>query len=183
MRLFTGISIEGRCLEKLAGVLDRLRPSAPLKWSPAGNLHITTKFIGEWPEAGLRELQDALATVPTGGVILVQLSKFGFFPNPYRPRVFFAGVQACPELQQLARRIDETVAALGVMREDRPYSPHVTLARIRNENVQELLEQIASMTELTDFDFGSFEALQFHLYVSRAGIYEALSSYPVVRTA
>jgi 2'-5' RNA ligase len=180
MRLFTGIAIEEHTLEKLAGVLARLRPSAALKWSPAANLHITTKFIGEWPEPRLEELQGSLATVPPTGAIPIAVSRFGFFPGAHRPRAFFAGVQAGPELREVARRIDETVAALGVAKEDRPYLPHVTLARIKNENVQELREQIASMT---DFDFGSFEAVQFHLYASRGGVYEPLSGYSVLRTA
>jgi 2'-5' RNA ligase len=180
MRLFTGIALEEHALEKLAGVLARLSPFAGLKWSPVSNLHITAKFIGEWPEPRLEELRNALATAPPTGAIPITVSRFGFFPNPHHPRAFFAGVQAGPELHELARRIDETVAALGVAKEARPYLPHVTLARIKNENVQGLREQIASMT---DFDFGSFEAVQFHLYASRGGVYEPLSSYSVLGTA
>jgi 2'-5' RNA ligase len=180
MRLFTGLSLERNTLEKLSRALDGLRPSAKLKWSPAANLHITTKFIGEWPEGRLSELQGALAEIPGTDPVPVTVSGFGFFPDPHHPRAFFAGVQASPELRELARRIDETVAGLGVAREDRPYLPHVTLARIKNESVQGLREQIASMT---DFDFGSFEALNFHLYTSRAGVYQSLSSYSVLRSA
>ena len=60
MRLFTGIAIAPRVLDNLARVLQELRPLAPLKWSPAENLHITSKFIGAWPEERLAELQAAL---------------------------------------------------------------------------------------------------------------------------
>jgi 2'-5' RNA ligase len=180
MRLFTGLSIDPEVLEKLARVLEKLRPSAKLKWSPVENLHITSKFIGEWPDAKPGELEAALASVEPTGPIRIGISGFGFFPNPHRPRVFFAGVQASPEAHELARRIDETLATIGVKKEDRPYMPHLTLARIKNENVQGLREQIASMT---DFDFGSFEAVEFHLYLSRAGTYQILSSYSVLRTA
>jgi 2'-5' RNA ligase len=180
MRLFTGLSIEPDVLEKLADVLEQLRPSGKLKWSPAANLHVTSKFIGEWPERKLCDLQNALAKVEPTGPIRIAISGFGFFPNPHQPRVFFAGVQASPEAHKLARRIDETLAAIGVKKEDRPYQPHLTLARIKNESVQGLREQIAAMT---DFDFGSFEAVKFHLYLSRAGAYQILSSYSVLRTA
>src|SRR5882724_10826264 len=124
MRLFTGISIEKSVLEKLAGVLEQLRPTAKLKWSPVEKLHITAKFIGEWPEPRLDELKAALAAVPPTGAISVTISKFGFLPNPHHPRVFFAGVQSGPELHELARRIDETVTALGGAKEERPYLPH-----------------------------------------------------------
>src|SRR5947208_6549934 len=114
MRLFTGLSIPPEVLDALSGVVDRLRPSAKLKWSPAANLHITSKFIGEWPAAKLDELQGTLSKVTPTGPIRMGISGFGFFPNPHRPRIFFAGVQAPPEAHELARSIDETLAALGV---------------------------------------------------------------------
>ena len=180
MRLFTGISLDAHVAEKLTRILDRLRPSADLKWSPLANLHITTKFIGTWPEERLAELQRALATLPPAGPISITISHFGFFPKPHRPHAFFAGVQAGPELNELAIRIDETVAALGGKKEDRPYLPHVTLARIKNQSIQGLREQIASMT---DFDFGAFQADRFHLYASEAGVYRELSSYSLVQAA
>src|SRR5947209_6220655 len=130
MRLFTGISLPPHTTEKLTQALDLLRPTANLKWSPAANLHITAKFIGAWPEERLTELQNALAAIPPAGSVSIAVSRFGFFPNPHHPHAFFAAVQAGLELNELATRIDETVAALGVKKEDRPYLPHVTLARI-----------------------------------------------------
>ena len=60
MRLFTGIAIAPRMLDRMAQVLKEMRPLAPLNWSPVENLHITAKFIGEWPEERLMELEDAL---------------------------------------------------------------------------------------------------------------------------
>jgi RNA 2',3'-cyclic 3'-phosphodiesterase len=180
MRLFTGISLDPIVEKKLAHVLNQLRPSAELKWSPVGNLHITTKFIGEWPEMKLADLQNSLGAMPSTGPIDITVSRFGFLPNPHHPHAFFAGVQAGPELSKLANRIDETVVALGGKKEDRPYLPHVTLARIRNQRIQGLREQIASMT---DFNFGTFQATEFHLYVSEAGVYAKLSSYRLERTA
>lgn len=177
MRLFTGLSLSSESMQKLQEVLSELRSAADVKWSPAANLHITTKFIGEWPEARLEELSLALAKVSAAGPIRISLSRFGFFPNPHHPHALFAGVQAGPELSELANRIDEAVAALGGKKEERPYLPHVTLARIKNQSIQRLREQIASMT---DFDFGTFQATEFHLYESKAGTYSRLASYPLV---
>jgi 2'-5' RNA ligase len=51
MRLFTAIDLPAEVLDPLREFLARLRPLAKLHWSPVENLHITTKFIGEWPEA------------------------------------------------------------------------------------------------------------------------------------
>ena len=60
MRLFTGIAIAPHVLDNLARVLKEMRPLASLNWSPVENLHITSKFIGAWPEERLEELEEAL---------------------------------------------------------------------------------------------------------------------------
>src|SRR5271165_6295059 len=93
MRLFTGLSIP----PPVAGALERaiadLRPTAHLRWSPVENLHITSNFIGEWPEARLPELQAALARLEVPGPFAVTVGRFGFLPNPHRPKIFLAGVR------------------------------------------------------------------------------------------
>jgi len=180
VRLFTGIAIAPEILDRLGLLLDELRPLARLNWLPVENLHITSKFIGEFPEQRLTELERALSTIAPPGHIPITIARFGFFPNPHRPRVFFAGIQAGPALAALAQSIDEALAPLGCPPEDRPYSPHLTLAKIKNENIRDLREHIASMTNT---DFGSFEAVEFNLYLSKPGprgsVYTKLASYPL----
>jgi len=179
MRLFTGIALPPHVQDNLARALKELRPLAPLKWSPVENLHITSKFIGEWPETRLQELEHALENLNLTGCFEVSIAGFGYFPNPQRPRAFFAAVQADPELAELAARIDAALQPLGVAHEDRPYSPHLTLARIKNEDIRKLREHIAKMT---NFDFGAFPVSEFRLYLSKTGpkgsIYTTLATYP-----
>ena len=98
MRLFTGIAIAPHVLDNLARVLNELRPMAPLKWSPVENLHITSKFIGPWPENRLAELEAALEAVNPPDTFEVTISGFGYFPNPHHPKTLFAGVEAGPSL-------------------------------------------------------------------------------------
>jgi 2'-5' RNA ligase len=183
MRLFTGLSLGNEVCGKLGPVLNELRGAADLKWSPPENLHITTKFIGEWPETGLPEIRRALADMEPPGPFSVTISRLGFYPNPHRPRVLFAGVQAGPELNDLARRLDETLAAVGCAREERAYLPHVTLARIKSEDIRQLRERIALIVNMNNFDFGSFRASEFHLYRSERAVYTKIASYPLVRPA
>jgi 2'-5' RNA ligase len=184
MRLFTGIALPPRVLDNLARVLKELRPLASLNWSPVENLHITSKFIGQWPEERLAELESALENVNFGRVFEVAIAGFGYFPNPHHPRAFFAGVQAGPGLAELAHAIDGTLRPLGVAKEDRPYTPHLTLARIKHEDIRALREHIAKMT---NFDFGTFQASEFHLYLSKTGpkgsIYTPLATYPLLAAA
>ena len=111
MRLFTGITLSDSVIARLSAAVAQLRSAAPLNWSPVENIHITCRFIGEWPEDALSGLTGALATVPMAeavsgaiaGPIPVHISRFGFFPNPHHPHSLFAGVQAGPRLADLAR--------------------------------------------------------------------------------
>jgi len=184
MRLFTGIALGPAVLHKLTGVLAELQPLAKLNWSPVENLHITTKFIGAWPPERLEELKTALAAVPFARAFEITIARFGYFPNPHHPHSFFAGVDAPPELRELAARIDEALLPLGIAKENRPFTPHLTLARVRTQDVRALRRHIAQMT---DFHFGTFTASTFHLYLSRPGpassVYTSLAAYPAYATA
>jgi 2'-5' RNA ligase len=184
MRLFTGIAIAPHAMDNLARVLRELSPLAPLKWSPVENLHITSKFIGAWPPERLTELEGALGNVQFGRGFEIAVARFGYFPNPHHPRALFAAVQPVAELAELAGRIEEILEPLGIEKEERSYSPHVTLARIHREDVRKLREQIAKMT---NFDFGTFQVSEFHLYSSKTGpgssIYTPLSTYPLLTSA
>src|ERR1700691_4454744 len=181
MRLFTGLDLPSKVVRSLDALLDRLRPTARIKWSPPANLHITTRFIGEWPEDRLPDLRAALAGLPSRSSIPIHIRNLGFFPNPYSPRIFWAGVEASPDLATLASETDRALDPLGLKPEGRPFSPHLTLARIKEPvPLQQLRETIAALPPL---DFGSFSADRFFLYQSQPGpagsIYTKLAEFPL----
>jgi 2'-5' RNA ligase len=162
MRLFVAIDLPPDVIANLESLLARLKPAARISWSPIENLHITTKFIGEWPEGRTAELTATLRTLPARPAIPIAIEKLGFFPNPHAPRVFWAGVHAGEPLAQLARETEDALAALGIAKEQRPYSPHLTLARIKTPGKQHaLLQAVAALPSL---DFGIFTADRFFLY-------------------
>ncbi len=166
MRLFTGLDLPEEVIVNLRKLLDHLQPTAKVNWSPPENLHITTKFIGEWPEPRLDELKSALSRLPARDPIPVHIRKVGFFPNPHAPRVFWCGIEA-PGLEALAAATDRATGTLGVPTESRPFSPHLTLARIKEKlDLQPLRESIAALPSL---DFGLFVCDRFFLYQSRPG--------------
>ncbi|HVP00205.1 MAG TPA: RNA 2',3'-cyclic phosphodiesterase [Bryobacteraceae bacterium] len=175
MRLFTAIDLPGEMREKLGEFLKRLRPLAKLRWSEVANLHITTKFIGEWPEARLEEMKKALSAVPRGGPIGISVRGVGFFPEAKRPRVFWAGAEAGEPLAELARATDQAVSKLGVPTEERVYSPHLTLARVKDPVRMDPLIKAAG-----DPDFGAFQASSFFLYLSRGGKYSKLAEFSLI---
>ena len=180
MRLFTAIDIPTDLTEALRSFTGRLRPTAKISWSPVENLHVTTKFIGELPEPRLHEMTRALASVQAAGSIEIAVKGLGWFPNQRRPRVFWAGVDGGEALRTLARATEDAVAELGVPLEKRDYSPHLTLARIRETAALDRLHQaLDSLPAGCGFDFGSFRATQFFLYLSAGGQYTQLAGFPL----
>jgi 2'-5' RNA ligase len=183
MRLFTGIALAPAVVEKISAALTELRPTARVNWTPPENLHITCRFIGAWHEDRLKDLKTTLDTVAHTAPIAIGVSRFGFMPNPHRPHFLFAGVQATPGLAALVNSLDDALQPLGLAAETRAYHPHVTLARIKaNADIRGLREHIAAMS---DFDFGSFAAHEFHLYESRpsdrGSVYTKLATYDLMR--
>ena len=182
MRLFVAIDIPAEITDALRCFVDRLRSTAKIGWSPVDNLHITTKFIGEWPENRLGELKTALEKLEPRPAIPVHIRKVGFFPNPHAPRVFWCGIEA-PGLDALAAATDRATAGLGIPAETRAFAPHLTLARIKERlNLQPLREAIAALPSL---DFGAFEAGRFFLYQSKpqrgGSVYTKLAEFPFSR--
>lgn len=182
MRLFTGINLAEEVKQNLERLLMKLKPSARLNWCAVENLHITTKFIGEWPRERLDELMRVLGEVPRPGPLSIGVRGLGWFPNPHAPRVFWAGIQAPPELKQLAASTEEALdAMLGIPREQRPFSPHLTLARIKPPVQVTALR--AAIARLDSTEFGFCTACEFHLFLSERGpggsIYTKLADFPL----
>jgi RNA 2',3'-cyclic 3'-phosphodiesterase len=179
MRLFVGLDLPAVVVGGLEELVQRLRPSARINWSAPANLHVTTKFIGEWPEPRMAEVKGALGGLPGRSPIQVHIHRLGFFPNPHAPRVFWCGIEA-PGLAELASETDRACAALGIPAENRPFSAHLTLARIKERvELQPLREAVAALSSL---DFGSFEASRFYLYQSvlrpTGSVYTKLAEFP-----
>jgi 2'-5' RNA ligase len=183
MRLFIALDLPAAVAGSLQDLLRRLRPSAKIQWIPPENLHITTKFIGEWPESRLAELKDALAGLPVGEPIKVHLHELGFFPNPRSPRIFWCGIEA-PGLGELASATDDTTSALGVPRDKHPFLPHLTLARIKSPVTLDAFH--IAIAALPSLDFGAFEARAFFLYQSvlqpAGSVYTKLAEFPLTKS-
>jgi 2'-5' RNA ligase len=129
MRLFIALDIDDVIRERIARFVDGVRNFAPdARWMNPESLHVTLKFIGEEPDAAVEKTKKELATI-SAGTTEIKLSGYGFFPTATSPRVFWIGMEAGPALTKLAAAIDDRMASLGIAKEDRPFSPHLTLAR------------------------------------------------------
>jgi 2'-5' RNA ligase len=180
MRLFTALDLSQEVLLRLERLTSALRPEAQISWSPLDNLHITTMFIGEWPEARLDDLNRALNGLTVRQPFEVEVKDLGWFPNERAPRVFWIGVQAGGHLIQLAKDTEERLRSLGIKTEDRTYSPHLTLARIKGPVPLTRLREI--VREMQPAWAGKFMANRFCLFRSdpgsNASIYRKLHEFP-----
>lgn len=179
MRLFTAIDLPPDVLLRLERLLSALRPEALIKWNPLDNLHITIKFIGEWPEARLEELHDALSSLLPRDPLEIEVRGLGWFPNERSPRVLWAGIHGDERLLNLVRETEERLVGLGIKPEDRQFSPHLTLARIKNPvPLGQLRHRVGEMQPAA---LGQFSASQFTLFRSDPGsnssIYRKVREY------
>jgi 2'-5' RNA ligase len=140
MRLFVGIEIAPavaaatlELIARLQAASARLAPRSRITWVTADRLHITIRFIGHVDESRAGEIHDVLR--PSFGVAPFDLTVggVGTFPPKGSPRVVWAGLgRGREQLITLEPAVSERLAQVRVPREDRPYNPHLTLARVRD---------------------------------------------------
>jgi len=166
MRLFVALEIPSAVRENLGALLKSLRAVSPqTRWVRPENLHVTLKFIGEVLETKLAAIRNALAGARSDQPVTLDFRGLGFFPSEKHPRVFWAGIEASPNLKTLAADIDRATEKLGIPREQRPFSPHLTLARFEPPGLPEKLRSAIRENEVRDF--GTLHTGQFHLIESK----------------
>ena len=170
MRAFIAIEVPEEIHVALRERQAALRAAAPLSeadvWPKLPeNIHLTLKFLGEISERQAAQVTEALEAFAPFGKFPIEVKGFGFFPNAHRPRVFWVGVQAPPDLEQLAARVEGAMEKLGFAREERAFTPHLTLARFRSPRPQPAL---ASWIEQHgQLALGRFEVAEFFLFSSK----------------
>lgn len=171
-------------------MIEQLKPNCrDVRWVRVESVHLTLKFIGHAVADGdtqkLDELRSALAAIRSNEPIELHLRGIGFFPNERRPRVVWCGIESSPNLAQLASKIDQALAPLGIPREKREFVPHLTLARIEPPRPVEALARAAE--ELRSTDFGSARERQFYLFESKlkpsGAEYTKIEAYAFVKAA
>jgi 2'-5' RNA ligase len=164
VRLFTALDLSAEIREGIGRIAPALEKSrarlTPV--DPAG-AHITLVFIGEVPEERIGPVEDALADIRAEPFSVTVAGVSG--NNPKRPRVVWANVKDNGECAAVQARVADVLSRFGVEKEDRPYTPHVTIARVK-EFDPSLLPRIA---EVSGTVFGSCRITGFTLKKSVLG--------------
>lgn len=141
LRLFVAIELPGDVREALSRLQHELqrRGLEKLRWVRPEGIHLTLKFLGVTPEAKLPPIEGALRdAVKETGTHELALGKLGTFGGS-RPRVVWVDLTGdLDAVRDLQERIEVALNLLGFEREARDWSPHVTLARVRQESVREV---------------------------------------------
>jgi 2'-5' RNA ligase len=130
-------------------------------WVRPEGIHLTLKFLGEIPETQIEAVGAVVRrAAPAAEPFALEARGLGAFPTPRAPRVLWLGLHGEPgamdALQGLQAAVEEGVAGLGFPREDRAFTPHLTLARMRDREAAEPLEQ--ALAGGRDRVVGSFRA-------------------------
>ncbi len=127
MRLFIAIEFP----VDLKRALGSLRFDIPgARWVPTEQIHLTLAFLGEVKETTVVQLTDHLSRIRVPAFEIC-FTGTGCFPGRRRPRVLWIGLEPEPSLKLLAAKVRAAVLACGIPQEERPFSPHITLARLK----------------------------------------------------
>jgi 2'-5' RNA ligase len=170
LRAFIAVEIPAEIQQKIHRETGNLRKGIDslVRWVPSQNMHLTLKFLGDVSPNSVEFIKQMLRTEAENIPCFdVHLAGLGAFPNLKRPRVLYVGLQAPAALDALARGIESASRRLGYEPEERPFSAHLTLGRVRqNVNVAEQ-QQIRRAVEGTQIDLpGTVRVDSVHLYKS-----------------
>ena len=174
MRLFLAVDLPLPLLQQVATGVEKLKKSTGsgkgFRWLPPENIHSTLKFLGDVEENLLDQLSSCCAAIKWFP-FSVELGGSGYFPSLRRPRIFWQGFSAGIDgMRGLLARVELCAAGIGVPKEGRPYTPHLTLARIKplknrggGDSFRQLQREADDLLPMG----GSFSVAAFSLYQSQ----------------
>ncbi|MFH1009869.1 MAG: RNA 2',3'-cyclic phosphodiesterase [bacterium] len=133
MRLFIAIDLPEEWKEKLAQLQSSIEwLGRGISWARSEGMHLTLKFLGEVPEEKVGEIVAGLEHACEGVVPFdIRMRGTGCFPNSKRPRVYWAGLDGGKSVLELQAQVESEMEGLGFPREERAFTPHLTIARIK----------------------------------------------------
>jgi 2'-5' RNA ligase len=155
IRAFIAIELPPELKKELTKVETQLKINSPpvIKWIEPGSIHITLKFLGETSDAILDDLILAMEESVVGvSPFKLDVRQLGAFPGVDRPQVIWVGVSGEMEkLKQLQKNLEKNTEQLGLKRESRTFSPHLTLGRVRDGARPDDIQRIGKLLNETVF--------------------------------
>lgn len=177
IRLFIAVDLPEPVKNELGRICFGL-PGA--RWVDQEQIHLTLRFIGEVDGGLFREIRAGLDNVVTSPFPLL-LKGLGCFPPRKEPHVLWVGVEKSEPLFQLRKKVDALLADLEIPPEKRKFSPHITLARLKETPLIRLTNFLSGNAL---FSLPEFQVTDFHLYSSiltaKGAFHQLEATYPLV---
>lgn len=175
IRLFTAIHLPK---EQKLSLLSRMAGLPKVRWQTEDQIHLTLRFIGEVEENRAEEIRLMLSEV-SFKAFPIRLSGVGKFGSPRRARMVWAGIEGSNKLKPLQEKITNVLRRAGIPPDERKFTPHITLGRIKGNNGPRLQEFLEGNHDLS---MPRFEVEEFHLMQSHLGrtgaYYRVIETYP-----
>jgi RNA 2',3'-cyclic 3'-phosphodiesterase len=148
IRCFIAIELSPELKAELSRLQNKLKSagggSNTARWVEPNGIHLTLKFLGNTDKGKIaditREMEQAVKGIPE---FKLEVTELGTFPNPRRVQVVWVGVTGDTEkLNEIVKRLEEGLAKQGFKAEVRPFTPHLTLARVRETAVPEAVKAL-----------------------------------------
>jgi 2'-5' RNA ligase len=134
LRAFLAIPLDNTTLNDILTIQQRLKPNMPdVRWTIQNNLHLTLNFFGDITEENLEKVAKTMVSV--GSLFMpfsLTLTEIGAFPSTDHARVVWLGVKS-DKLEELYRALQAELILAGLLVERRPFRPHITIGRSRQQ--------------------------------------------------
>ncbi len=166
LRCFIAVEFPGPLKEVVARTMDVLKKfGADVRWVPTENVHLTLKFLGETEESMVVRISDALSErLSSYSPFYINISGVGCFPDIRRPRIIWVGIEESPALKGLAGDVESALVDLGYPADERAFSPHLTIGRVRS--LKGIRGMMKDLEKLAAYSFGSMEIKKVSLMKS-----------------
>ena len=155
VRSFISIDLEDQqILSRIASILSSLQAlGGDLKPVERENIHLTLKFLGNVSAPRMTEVKSSLKRLPFPA-FPAEIKGAGAFPNLNHTNVIWVGVnEGWTQVEQIYEQVEKLMSGLGFRRENRPFSPHITIARVRSGRMR---DEIANFLQhISDESFGT----------------------------
>jgi len=144
MRTFIAIELPNEIRNSLSRLQEQLKTSgADVKWVAPENIHLTLKFLGEVEEKKLEKITQIIEdTCGERNKFQIRIASLGAFPKIDFPRVIWVGLDlGDKETKEIAKELEQNLAKIGIPKEDRSFSSHITIGRMRSTLNREKLVQ------------------------------------------
>ncbi len=182
MRTFIAIELPKEIKDALARLQEKLKSTgADVKWVEPDNIHLTLKFLGEIDEQKLDKIALILENIAKDkSSFHICISSIGAFPRNSSPRVIWVGIdKGDKETKEIAKQLEEKIQKIGIPKEDRSFSSHITIGRTRSAlNLQKLVQELKTLENDLGIKGMEFDATKITLFKStltpKGPIYEVL---------